>query len=1281
MKALSGLKRQFLFLLVLALAWVLMLGYLQNNYEDKQRSHLHTHSAVLATTYKASIDRIQLAMQLVLFDAIQRPQILELLARGLHSSGAAQQQARQELYEALLPLYEDLRSRGIEILHFHSADLHSYLRFHLPGKYGDSLADVRPSLRLCKAEQRVISGFEMGRVISGFRNVFPIQYQGEYLGSVELSMPFGRIRDNMADLNVSQHYQLLLQKDIVYERLWEQWRSLYPEAAINARYVIDRSHVAESTNAPEPPQIQRINQILRQNPDLQRQLDGTQAFSVAQTIGSSDWAISFVPVMDTLERVAGFFVAYSEDPFLTDLRQEFYFKVGVGSALLLATSLAIYFLYVSRIALSSQKQRLETIMNTIGEGLYVLDQQGRVTDINRSFVEILGYQPDEVIGQVAQDLFHLVEARDSSGANPDSPIVKALDRGQHYFGVQRFRHKAGHVLVVEVDSRPIFSTGFLGAVTAFRDITAVKQAEAERHETEQLLNTIVENIPITVFLKRADDLSFALFNRAGEALLGVDRKDLLGKSDFDIFPPEQAEGFVRRDRAVLAADGVIDIHEEAIQTRHQGERLVHTKKLALRDMDGQPQYLLGMSEDITELSEHRKNLEKLVELRTRELSRAQQKFQRLVEDMGDDFLAYSFNPEGVINYASKSVKAIFGLSTDEVIGKKWPEIVDWFEDDLHRTMQLEADMLAGKMEFSSSEMRFRHVDGSVRTLYAASHLNIENSGAVTAIEGVLMDISRQKLVENELQQAILAAETANRAKSEFLANMSHEIRTPMNGVIGMIEVMLNSQLDAEQRKMALVIQESARVQLNLLNDILDFSKIESGKLDFTIEAFSLAELIEKTRLAFSDYAQEKGVTLNVALDQQIPQSLKGDALRVRQVLSNFISNAIKFSTGLEQAGQVVISARRVDAAYQRIWVELEVEDNGIGMDKQTLKRIFNPFTQADSSTTRKYGGTGLGLVISARLVESMGGQIQVHSKPGQGSRFTARIGFTVSDTLPDTQAAQPLDLGLSAKPLPERDQALANGELILVAEDNETNQAVIEQQLATLGYRCDLAADGSAAFRLWQRARYGLLLSDIHMPIMDGYQLSQAIRTEEALSDLPPIPILALTANVLPGESERCQQAGMDGYLAKPIALQELQRVIQQWLPQAASRPGVATASSTEPALPLFDPEVIKQMVGDSVAIHSKLMQKFISSAQQHQTAVQQAGTQADLTELAGHAHSLKSAARSVGAMQLGELCYELELAGKQQDAKSIPALLARFAPLLEATLQYIAERYSLTLE
>lgn len=430
---------------------------------------------------------------------------------------------------------------------------------------------------------------------------------------------------------------------------------------------------------------------------------------------------------------------------------------------------------------------------------------------------------------------------------------------------------------------------------------------------------------------------------------------------------------------------------------------------------------------------------------------------------------------------------------------------------------------------------------------------------------------------SDLRVAKSRADEANAAKSDFLAVMSHEIRTPMNGVIGMIDVLEQSNLRSAQAEIVKVVKDSAFALLSIVDDVLDFSKIEAGRLHVDVEPMDIKSVVEGVRATLDRLAVGRDVVLSVATDATVPATVLGDGARLRQVLINLVGNAIKFSSVPGHQGRVAVQARVVEDDAEHRSLEFTVSDNGIGMNEEVLARLFTAFSQGDSSTTRRFGGTGLGLSISRRLVGLMGGEIGVISEPGRGSIFTVRLPLRLPDSPEGRDDAcghapssdMPLevaagicngpgsglhDIGKVAKfafdtgPTPLAGlQMRAPGGLILVAEDNEINQMVVLSQLSLFGFTADVASNGCEALACWRAGNYALLLTDLNMPEMDGYALTAAIREAEA--GRRRMPILALTANALPSEAKRCRDLGMDGYLTKPIQTTELIDALVKWLP------------------------------------------------------------------------------------------------------------------------------------
>ncbi len=493
------------------------------------------------------------------------------------------------------------------------------------------------------------------------------------------------------------------------------------------------------------------------------------------------------------------------------------------------------------------------------------------------------------------------------------------------------------------------------------------------------------------------------------------------------------------------------------------------------------------------------------------------------------------------------------------------------------------------------------------------------------------DISELRQRQSELRRerdvaktARDEAEAANQAKSTFLATMSHEIRTPMNGVVGTAELLAREPLTERQKRMVRTVRGSAAALMRIIDDVLDFSKIEAGRMELEEAPFSLRTLISGTAEALSAQLEKKALGLTIDIDAGTPDALLADATRLRQILLNLIGNAAKFT----EVGSIAVRARALAMDDSTVTLALTVTDTGIGMTAEQQARLFTPFSQADSSTTRRYGGTGLGLSIVRRLAELMGGTASVESTVGQGSTFTV--------TVKVRRGGDPAGADDAAESLPLPPKGLR----VLAVDDSEVNLEVLVGQFEILGLPLDTAINGIEGLTLWRARAHALVLTDIHMPDMDGFELTRQIRAEESM--MPGrlrTPIVALTANALKGESDRCLAAGMDDYLTKPLTLDRLRQAVARW----------AMDHTDEPAV---DRSIVEEMFGGNEKAVARVLARFRDAGARMIDEIGAArDNQEKLTELA---HKLKGAARAAGATVLGDLAAILEKSGRDADVDTL---------------------------
>ncbi|MFA5915844.1 MAG: ATP-binding protein, partial [Burkholderiales bacterium] len=550
--------------------------------------------------------------------------------------------------------------------------------------------------------------------------------------------------------------------------------------------------------------------------------------------------------------------------------------------------------------------------------------------------------------------------------------------------------------------------------------------------------------------------------------------------------------------------------------------------------------------------------------------------------------------------------------------------------------------------------------GLLAATYVLMELLVEN-GRLYAKLVALNHQEREQAVA--LAAARDQAQAADRAKGQFLATMSHEIRTPLNGLLGMLELLSLSPLNGEQRETLEVARDSGHGLVRIIDDVLDHAKIEAGKLEIRLEPVSVTELLRRVVNTYHAVASAHDLALKQAVDPRISPSLLADPLRVLQILNNLVSNALKFTS----EGYVEIRAELIERAGDADTVRFLVKDTGIGIAPEAQKQLFRPFEQAEAVTARLYGGTGLGLSISRRLAQMMGGSIRMQSALGEGTTMSLTL------TLSITQAA-PAEPGKRAAMPADSLYAPGESPRVLAVDDHSTNRELLARQLAALGLRVRKAADGEEALALWRDGGFGLIITDCNMPRMDGYALTQAIRGIEAKAGLPRTPIIAWTANVLPGAVAQCRAAGIDDILTKPAELAVLKETLSKWLPSAvmAKRGPEAAADARSGAVQAAAIELAElNKVAATAAEQAEILLDFMSQTRSD-LAELEAAVAHDLPACARIAHRVKGSSRMVGARELAAACEAMERAvrqGSPEDAGLAKAAMERARERLEAHL------------
>ncbi len=1059
-------------------------------------------------------------------------------------------------------------------------------------------------------------------------------------------------------------------------------------------------------------------------------------------------------------------------------------------------------LTISQHDLHMRNQAIESL----GSGMVIIDvstSELTVADANSAFFTMTGYESAAIIGQP----FNIFpgELTDRAALNR---LFAALSNAEPVVETVRCYRHNGSSFWNHITLRPILSNNgpvhhYVGIL---RDVTAEKQFELAMQAVSTELNMLEgEEYYQQVALRLADILGteFAFICRFGHGESADTATSVAMVENGTVIPDVT---YIKQGTPCsVVAQGHACLFESGVQIHYPEEATFKEKSIEayagepIRDPSGQ--VLGNIAVMSTRPLPDKSAVAQVLKIfalavaaaMTRERNRRQ--YQGLFEFAPDAMVMT--DGDGIIRLVNRQAEQLFGWSRGELFGQSVNVLVPFDKGDRHSALHKGFMRVATVRSMGSGQETQHGLRKDGTEFPAEISLSPMETEDGLMLATAVRDIT-DRLRQAEDRTAREAADQANQAKSAFLATMSHEIRTPMNGVIGSVDLLARSSLKPHQVELAETIRESAFSLLTVIDDVLDFSKIEAGKLELDREPVSLSRVVETVCNALKPVAMNKGVRLVLFTDPRLPARILSDSIRLRQILNNLVSNAIKFSGGQGRRGRVSVRAH----ALAKSSVQLVVSDNGIGMSEDVQTKLFTPFVQAEASTTRRFGGTGLGLAICQHLVRMLGGQVTVESAPGVGSTFTVTLPVAIdaqtmeSPVEPDLaglhcrlRSQSPLQAqdwctylehaGASAEVVPEgaeagqrlpgpadktvlvyegeyeaalqwraawampsqamlvvvdsrhpgsteqqasattavdieamsrggflravaiaagrakaeqeddsqgllgraflppdREQAIAQGRLILVAEDNEVNQKVIRRQLALLGLVADVVDNGRDALGAWQQGDYRLLLTDLHMPDMDGYELARAIRSKE--DSAAQMPIIALTANALKGESDRCRGAGMSDYLSKPTTLDKLKSMLEKWLPQVAgplkAGPESARAGLEREREPsVLDISVLVGLVGNDPSMIEEFVRDYRHSAEQACSQLRLSVSARDHQAIAAVAHRLKSSSRAIGALALGTCCERLEQAGiSGGEGPLIDTLFSEFKEALASVVDVI---------
>ncbi len=758
--------------------------------------------------------------------------------------------------------------------------------------------------------------------------------------------------------------------------------------------------------------------------------------------------------------------------------------------------------------------RYRRLFESAKDGILILDAvTGMIMDVNPFLIELLGFSRDLFLGKKIWELGFFKDI-----AANEAKFAELQEKEYVRYEDLPLETADGRRIAVEFVSNVYQESEHKVIQCNIRDVSARKHAEEVIRTSEQLIDGILNSIPASVFWKDRNSVYLGCNALFAHDMGFANPKEIIGKDDFQLVRRAQADSYRSDDRNVIESGISKLLFEEGRMSTEGDARTVLTSKVALRNTKGEIFGVLGTYLDITDRKQEEEELQNL---------------RTAVEQSASAIIVT--DPEGTIEYANPAFEKASGYTAAEVIGQS-TRILKSGEHSKSYYRELWSTISSGKSW--QGEFHNKRKDGSLYWEQATISPVLNQKGAHTHYIAVKEDITASKSMEADLKIALDRAEAGNRAKSEFLAVISHELRTPLNGILGFANLSLeDKRLPSDIRDNIAIIESSGSNLLRLLEDILAFSQIEGGRLKFQSIPFSLSELGWKAIRLVETGSKPKNIQLFVIMGESVPGTVLGDPDRIQQVLLNLLRNAVKFT----EKGTITLSIRLAAEDGDSYKISFAVEDTGLGIPESEQEKIFLPFTQGDSSMTRKYDGVGMGLAISRRLVEEMGSTLSLKSEAGIGSLFSFDLSLLGASSAKLEEnggktESRVLDKGF-AKIFPSK---------ILIVEDNPINLRLAVMLLGRLGYEdVATAGDGGEALALLEKEKVDLIFMDLQMPGIDGLEATRKIRALETDQPfLQPRKIVALTANTNHATRNECFEAGMDHYISKPFNTRSLAEAI-----------------------------------------------------------------------------------------------------------------------------------------